>query len=190
MHETGLAEVKNPSEIFIGERGTAITGSVITSTIEGTRPVLLEVQALVTPSNFGNPQRVTTGFDSKRLSIMLAVLEKRAEYYLSSQNVFLNIAGGIRIFEPAVDLAVCISVASSLLNKIVKPKTVAIGEVGLGGEIRSVGNLDKRLLEAEKLGFESVIVPKNNLKNLNSKNGLEIFPAGNLSEAIAFAFGE
>ncbi|MCF8262817.1 MAG: DNA repair protein RadA, partial [Melioribacteraceae bacterium] len=172
MRDSGLAEVKNPSEIFLSEREGEISGSVITATIEGTRPVLLEVQALVTSSNYGNPQRVSTGFDTKRLSILLAVLEKRAGLHLSAQNVFLNIAGGIRILEPAVDLAICASIASSLLNKIASTKTIVIGEVGLGGEVRSVGNIEKRIQEAEKLGFENIYLPQNNMKNLVRKNHL------------------
>ncbi|MDP3831033.1 MAG: DNA repair protein RadA, partial [Ignavibacteriaceae bacterium] len=142
MHETGLTEVKNPSELFLSERDKNIPGSVVTASIEGSRPILIEVQALVTPSNFGNPQRVTTGFDYRRLSILLAVLEKRGNYRLSSANVFLNIAGGVKLIEPAVDLAVCCSAVSSLLNQVADNNTVVIGEVGLGGEVRSVGFID------------------------------------------------
>ena len=170
MHENGLAEVKNPSELFLSDREKNVSGSVITASVEGTRPILLEVQALVTPSNYGNPQRVTTGFDSRRLSILLAVLEKRANLRLSANNVFLNMAGGVRIMEPAVDLAVCCSIASSLLDKIIDNKSVMIGEVGLGGEIRSVGNIEKRIQEAEKLGFKRIFIPGNNLKGLKVKH--------------------
>ena len=166
MHENGLEEVKNPSEIFLSERDEKVNGSVVTSSIEGTRPVLLEVQALVTPSNFGNPQRVATGFDYRRLSILLAVLEKRANLRISAHNVFLNMAGGIRIDEPAVDLAVCCAIASSYLNKPAKTEMLVIGEVGLGGEIRSVSHIEKRIQEAEKLGFSSVVLPKNNIKSI------------------------
>src|SRR5690606_16112666 len=151
MHENGLTEVKNPSEVFLNEREKEISGSAITASIEGTRPILLEVQALVTPSSYGNPQRVATGFDYRRLSILLAVLEKRAGYRLSANNVFLNMAGGVKIDEPAVDLAVCCSIASSLLDKPADNQAVVIGEVGLSGEIRSVSNIEKRIQEAEKL---------------------------------------
>lgn len=188
MHEGGLAEVKNPSELFLSERGSKISGSVVTASIEGTRPLLLEVQALVTPSNYGNPQRVATGFDYRRLSILLAVLEKRGGYRLSANNVFVNMAGGVKIDEPAVDLAVCCSIASSLLDKPADSSTVVIGEVGLGGEIRSVGNIEKRIAEAEKLGFKKIIIPANNLKSIKSKNSVRIIPVNSLSEAISNLF--
>jgi len=184
MHEDGLHEVKNPSEIFLSEREKEISGSVVTSSIEGTRPILLEVQALVTPSVYGNPQRVATGFDYRRLSILLAVLEKRANLKLSSYNVFLNIAGGIRIEEPAVDLAVCCAIASSYTNRFAKNSTVVIGEVGLGGEVRSVSNIEKRIQEAYKLGFKSIVVPNNNYKSLNIKNSIEIIPVENIISAL------
>jgi len=184
MHDDGLHEVKNPSEIFLSERDKEITGSVVTASIEGTRAILLEVQALVTPSVYGNPQRVATGFDYRRLSILLAVLEKRAGFKLSSQNVFLNIAGGIRIDEPAVDLAVCCAIASSFTNKFAKNDPVAIGEVGLGGEVRSVSNIEKRIQEAVKLGFKKVVIPSNNFKSLNSKTSIEFIPVDVISIAI------
>jgi DNA repair protein RadA/Sms len=184
MHENGLAEVKNPSELFLSDRDKNVSGSAITASVEGTRPILLEVQALVTPSNYGNPQRVTTGFDSRRLSILLAVLEKRANLRLSANNVFLNMAGGVRIMEPAVDLAVCCSIASSLLDKIIDNKLVLIGEVGLGGEIRSVGNIEKRIQEAEKLGFKRIVIPGNNLKNLKLNTGINITGVNNIGEIL------
>jgi len=184
MHDDGLTEVKNPSQIFLSERNEDVTGAVVTASIEGSRPVLLEVQALVTPTNFGNPQRVTTGFDYRRLSILLAVLEKRAGLRLSTHNVFLNIAGGIKIDEPAIDLAVCTAVASSLKNQSAKNNFVVLGEVGLGGEIRSVGHIEKRIQEAEKLGFDNVVVPKNNIKSLKAKNNIKLISVDNISEAI------
>ena len=189
MHESGLAEVKNPSELFLSERGKKISGSVVTASMEGTRPLLLEVQALVTPSNYGNPQRVATGFDYRRLSILLAVLEKRAGYRLSANNVFLNMAGGVKIDEPAVDLAVCCSIASSLLDKPADDSIVVIGEVGLGGEIRSVGNIEKRIAEADKLGFKKIIIPSNNIKSIKTKNSVKVLPVNSLSEAISNVFG-
>jgi DNA repair protein RadA/Sms len=188
MHENGLAEVKNPSELFLSDREKNVSGSAITASVEGTRPILLEVQALVTPSNYGNPQRVTTGFDSRRLSILLAVLEKRANLRLSANNVFLNMAGGVRIMEPAVDLAVCCSIASSLLNKIIDNKSVLIGEVGLGGEIRSVGNIEKRIQEAEKLGFKRIFIPGNNLKGLKLNAGIIIKGVNNIGELLLSVF--
>ena len=186
MHEDGLSEVKNPSELFLSEREKEKSGSVVTSSIEGTRPILIEVQALVTPSNYGNPQRVTTGFDQRRLSILLAVLEKRGSYRLSAANVFLNMAGGVKIAEPAVDLAVCCSVASSLLDRIVDNNTVVVGEVGLGGEVRSVGHIEKRIQEAERLGFNRIIIPKNNLKGLKQHPGsIKIVAVESLTDVIS-----
>lgn len=188
MHDDGLHEVKNPSEIFLSERDKQTTGSVVTASIEGTRPILLEVQALVTPSSFGNPQRVATGFDYRRLSILLAVLEKRANLRLSSQNVFLNIAGGIRIDEPAVDLAICSAIASNFSDKFAKNDTVVIGEVGLGGEVRSVNHIEKRIQEATKLGFKRVIIPSNNFKSIKTKSSIEIIPVDNLHFALQKIF--
>jgi DNA repair protein RadA/Sms len=184
MHENGLTEVKNPSKLFLSDRNKEIPGSAITSSIEGTRPILLEVQALVTPSNFGNPQRVATGFDYRRLSILLAVLEKRAGYRLSANNVFLNMAGGVKIDEPAVDLAVCCSIASSLLDKVVDNKTVLIGEVGLGGEVRGVNHIEKRIQEAEKLGFQKAIIPYNNTQGLQNYASIKVMGAESLTESI------
>lgn len=189
MHEEGLREVTNPSELFLSEREKQTPGSVITSSIEGTRPILLEVQALVTPSNYGYPQRVSTGFDQRRLSILLAVLEKRANIRVSAANVFLNMAGGLRVQEPAVDLAVCISTASSLLDKVVDNQTVVIGEVGLGGEIRSVGNIEKRIQEAEKLGFTKAIIPSGNEKGIKFSGKLKIAFVENLSQAVEMTIG-
>ena len=184
MHENGLREVKNPSELFLSEREKQTPGSVVTSSIEGTRPILLEVQALVTPSNYGYPQRVSNGFDQRRLSILLAVLEKRAKQMVSATNVFVNIAGGIRVTEPASDLAVCAAIVSSLTDKVINNQTIVIGEVGLGGEIRSVGNIDKRIQEAEKLGFKSVIIPANNSKGLKSNNKIKTIPVDDLKQTI------
>jgi DNA repair protein RadA/Sms len=142
------------------------------------------VQALVTPSNYGYPQRVSNGFDQRRLSILLAVLEKRAKQMVSATNVFVNIAGGIRASEPAVDLAVCVAVASSLTDKVIDNQTIVIGEVGLGGEIRSVGNIEKRIKEAEKLGFKSVIIPASNSKGLKSSSKIKTVPVEDLKQTI------
>lgn len=184
MHDTGLNEVKNPSEIFLAEHTGNVTGSVITASIEGTRPVLMEVQALVTPSNYGNPQRVATGFDYRRLSILLAVIEKRAGLKISASNVFLNMAGGLRIDEPAVDLAICCAIASSFKDISINNKTVVIGEVGLGGEVRGVSNIEKRIVEAEKLGFEKILIPDKNRKLVKSFKSLVIVPVSNLKTAL------
>ena len=188
MQDDGLHEVKNPSQIFLSELDKEITGSVVTASIEGSRPILLEVQALVTPSAYGNPQRVATGFDYRRLSILLAVLEKRANMRLSSQNVFLNMAGGLRIDEPAVDLAVCCAIASSYGDKSAHKNTVVIGEVGLSGEVRSVGHIDKRIQEAIKLGFQRVIIPQSNVKSIKVKGAIEVIGVDELKSAIEKVF--
>lgn len=185
MHGDGLSEVTNPSEIFLSERDKIVSGSVVTASMEGTRPVLLEVQALVTPSNYGNPQRVATGFDYRRLSILLAVLEKRAQLRLSSSNVFLNMAGGLRIEEPAIDLAVCAAIASNLKEEIAKESLVVVGEVGLGGEVRGVSNIEKRIAEAEKLGFNSIVIPKANMKSVKKKSKIKIIPVEDIHSALA-----
>lgn len=184
MNESGLVEVHNPSELFLSGRNGNISGSAITSSIEGTRSILIEVQALVTPSSYGNPQRVTTGFDSRRLSILLAVLEKRAGLRLSQANVFLNMAGGVKITEPSIDLAVCCSIAGGFVDKIIDNKTVIVGEVGLGGEVRSVRFIEKRIKEAEKLGFSSIIIPEENFHKLKPQSEIKIIPASTLAEAI------
>ncbi len=184
MHGDGLSEVTNPSEIFLSERDKIVSGSVVTASMEGTRPVLVEVQALLTPSNYGNPQRVATGFDYRRLSILLAVLEKRAKLRVSAANVFLNMAGGLRIEEPAIDLAVCAAIASSLKEENAKESLVAVGEVGLGGEVRGVSNIEKRIAEAEKLGFEQIVIPKANMKSVKKKSKIKIVPVEDVSSAI------
>ncbi len=187
MMENGLAEVKNPSELFISQKKNGIPGSVITSSMEGTRPILLEVQALVIPSNYGYPQRVSTGFDQRRLSILLAVLEKRAGLRVSANNVFVNMAGGVKINEPAVDLAVCCSIASSLQDKIIDNKILVVGEVGLGGEIRGIGNIEKRIQEAKKLGFKKIILPANNYKGINN-DSITIQAVESLNEVLELLF--
>lgn len=187
MHEEGLKEVTNPSEIFLSERSKNIPGSSISATIEGTRPLLVEIQALVTPTHFGNPQRVASGFDYRRLSILLAVLEKRCGHKLSAHNVFLNIAGGIKIFEPAVDLAVCCSIASSLLDRVCDNNSAMVGEVGLSGEIRNVNHLERRIQEAEKLGFKRIFVPSGFNSSKKDKSEIKIIRIENLNEAIQLA---
>lgn len=184
MHEEGLKEVLNPSEIFLSDRSKNIPGSSISATIEGTRPLLVEIQALVTPSHFGNPQRVAAGFDYRRLSILLAVLEKRCGHKLSAHNVFLNIAGGIKIYEPAVDLAVCCSVVSSLLERVCDNNSAMVGEVGLSGEIRNVNHIERRIQEAEKLGFKRIFVPAAFNSTLRENSGIKIIPVETLNEAV------
>jgi len=165
MREEGLREVKNPSEVFLSERHYGISGSTVVASIEGSRPILVEVQALVTATNYGLPQRNSTGFDFRRLALLLAVLEKRMGMNLGQQDVFVNIAGGLKIDEPAVDLGIAVSIASSLRDVPVDSSSIAIGEIGLGGEIRTISQVERRVQEAAKLGFKKIVVPQNNLKD-------------------------
>ncbi len=169
MTDMGLKEVLNPSEVFLSQRNYGASGCVISASIEGTRPILIEVQALVTSSNFGIPQRTSMGFDYKKLSIIIAVIEKKLGVMLSKSDIFINIAGGIKIDEPAIDLAVAMSIYSSFRDIPVDSETVVLGEIGLSGEIRTISYIDRRITEAAKLGFKRIIIPKGNMKNLNTK---------------------
>jgi len=160
MHEHGLDDVLNPSQLFLSEAETGVSGNAVVCTIEGTRPMLVEVQALVTASNYGTPQRTANGFDHRRLSMLLAVLEKRGGYPFSGQDVYLNVAGGLKLSDPAGDLGVMCALVSSLRDKPVTSNAVLLGEVGLGGEIRAVNRLAQRLSEIEKMGFQTVYIPQ------------------------------
>ncbi len=184
MHSTGLREVTNPSEAFLAERRTDASGSVVVASIEGTRPLLLEVQALVTPTNYGIPQRTSTGFDTRRLQILLAVLEKRSGLRVGQYDVFVNVAGGVHVDEPAVDLGTALAIVSSLRDIPVDPRSVVVGEVGLGGEIRTINQIEKRIMESNKLGFRRIVLPKGNLKNLPINGGLEIVEVETIDQAI------
>lgn len=189
MHDNGLREVKNPSEAFLSERRYGTSGSTVVASIEGTRPILIEVQALVTPTSYGVPQRNTTGFDYRRLALLLAVLEKRVGLHLGSYDVFVNIAGGVKIEEPAVDLGIATSIASSLRDVPVDSSSVAVGEIGLGGEIRTIGNIEKRVQEAAKLGFKRIIVPSNNLKSTSGARDIEVIGADRIEQALQHLLG-
>jgi len=184
MRDNGLQEVKNPSEVFLSQRSFGTSGSTVVASIEGTRPILIEVQALVTPTSYGVPQRNTTGFDYRRLSLLLAVLEKRAGVMLGQYDVFANIAGGVRIDEPAADLGIAISIISSLRDKAVDPQSVAVGEIGLNGEVRTVSQIEKRVQEAAKLGFQRIILPMNNTKGVVRDSGIQIVGVERIEEAI------
>lgn len=166
MKSGGLAEVANPSELFLSERPLDAAGSVVTAALEGSRTLLVEIQALVTPSAYGTPRRTTIGVDSNRLALLVAVLEKKAGLHLGGQDIFLNVAGGARLSEPAADLAILLAVASSHLDRPVDPHTVVFGEVGLAGEVRAVTQPEPRLAEAEKLGFTHCLLPAAHLKRL------------------------
>lgn len=189
MTSGGLIEVENPSEIMIGERAHKSPGSVIFPAIEGTRPLLTEVQALSSATSFGYPKRTSSGFDLNRLQLLAAVLQKRCGLNLSVQDIYLNVAGGIKITEPAADLAVAMAIASIFKNKEIKDDTVIFGEIGLAGEVRSVNNVDKRLAEASKMGFKTALVPKSkgktNDSNQNKKNlGINIIEVVSVKEAL------
>jgi len=181
----GLREVRNPSEAFLEERSTMAPGSTVAVTMEGTRPILVEVQALATPSSFSMPRRSANGLDTNRLQLLVAVLQKRVGLGLGTQDVYANVVGGMRIMEPASDMAVAVAVASSLREQPVDQGTVCIGEIGLSGEIRSVNHLERRILEASRMGFRRAIVPARSA-NLppSSKLGIEIVKAGTAAEAI------
>ncbi|HET6528829.1 MAG TPA: DNA repair protein RadA [Balneolaceae bacterium] len=182
MKETGLIDILNPSQLFLSEYNSKVSGNAVICSIEGSRPLLVEVQALVTPSNYGTPQRTANGFDHRRLSLLLAVLEKRGGYQFSGQDVYLNIAGGLKINDPAADLGVTSALVSSFLDKPISNKIAFLGEVGLGGEARAVNKIDRRLGEIQKLGFNHAIVPKANKPNKNSD--LKIDGVTNIMNAI------
>ena len=165
MNESGLREVSNPSEVLISPREQGLSGICLGASVEGNRSLLLETQALVSPTSYGNPQRSTTGYDYKRLTMLLAVIEKRLGIRLSSQDVFLNIAGGIRVQDTALDLSICASIFSSFEDVPISDKVCFAGEVGLGGEIRPVGKIESRINEAEKLGLKEIYISKHNLKS-------------------------
>jgi len=184
MTNAGLQEVLNPSEIFLSERQSGATGSSVVCAMEGTRCLLIEVQALVTRTSYGTPQRTSTGFDPKRLQLLLAVLEKREGLELGGHDVFLNLAGGMRAEEPAADLGVTIAIASSLYDVSTEQCGVLIGEVGLGGEVRGVSRLEMRLRECAKLGFESAIVPNRSLQGFAPPKGIQVIGVDTVSEVL------
>ena len=184
MEDKGLVEVKNPSELLISEREGNPTGSVIVVSIEGTRALALELQALATPTIFGLPRRNASGIDYNRLTLLMAVLEKRANMNFSSQDVYINLVGGIKVQEPALDLGIIIAAASSFKNISIPDDVAVIGEVGLTGEIRSVSLMDRRIKEVEKLGYKKVIIPESNKKLLKEKFKLDIIGCRNIIEAM------
>jgi DNA repair protein RadA/Sms len=177
--------VTNPSEILLSQREEASSGIAIGTLLEGNRPLLVEIQSLVTQSNYGTAQRTANGYDAKRLNMLIAVLEKRGGYKLGTQDVFLNITGGIRVDDPALDLATCLSIVSSYEDKIIDSSSCFAAEVGLGGELRSVTRIDQRIAEAEKLGFKEIWISKYNLKGLNFKpKAIKIRSSPNLLDVI------
>ena len=188
MKSQGLEQVLNPSEIFLSERRERAVGSIVTCALEGTRPLLIEIQALVSRMNFNYPQRTCTGIDPKRLSLLCAVLERAGDYPLSTHDIFVNIAGGFKMDEPALDLPIACAVVSSFLNRPIDKKTCAMGEVGLSGEVRSVSFLETRLREAQKLGFNRVLISANNAKKIASNAALQVIGVRDVEEAIKQLF--
>lgn len=188
MQSQGLVEVLNPSEVFLEERLDGATGSAIVVTMEGTRPILAEVQALVTPTMFGNAKRTTTGLDFNRASLIMAVLEKRAGLLLQNQDAYLKSAGGVKLDEPAIDLAVAVALASSYKDKPTNPQECFIGEIGLTGEIRRVNRIEQRINEAAKLGFTKVYAPKNSLTGIKVPKEITVIGVATIGEVLQKVF--
>lgn len=190
MQDTGLREVSNPSEILLSDREDDLPGTAVAATIEGVRPLLLEIQALVSPSPYGNPQRSANGFDQRRMNMLLAVLEKRSGMKMGVNDVFLNVTGGIRVDDPAVDLTVAAALASSYHDINIDSKICLAAEVGLSGEIRPVNKIEQRIGEADKLGFHTILISKNNYKNLARKDfKIKIVSVSRLSDVWKCIFG-
>jgi len=188
MREGGLVEVLNPSEMFLEERLSGATGSAVVASMEGSRPILAEIQSLITPTAFGNAKRTASGLDHNRVSLIMAVLEKRAGLLLQNQDAYLKSAGGVKLDEPAIDLAIAISVASSYQEKETKETDCFIGEIGLTGEIRRVSRIEQRVNEATKLGFKRIMIPKNNIGGWEFPSNVDIIGVATISEAIKKAF--
>lgn len=188
MGENGLRQVENPSQAMLSGRPKDASGTCVTAVMEGSRPILAEIQGLATTSGFGTPRRMSTGFDYNRMALILAVLEKRAGYYFSNLDAYLNVVGGLRLDEPSVDLAVALALISSLKDKPIREDTAVFGEIGLAGELRSVNRAELRIAEAARLGFTRCILPYHNLKNLSLSNeDIEIIGAKNIREAYEAA---
>lgn len=187
MTESGLIEVPNPSSLFLTDRPEDISGSCVLATMEGTRPILAEIQALLSPSAFSLPRRTANGADYNRIIMLMAVLEKRAGLNLAGQDAYINVIGGLRLDEPAADLGLVLAIASNFKNRPLSPKLAVFGEVGLTGEIRAVSQAERRVTEAAKLGFETIIVPQNNLRSIKNTDKVKIIGVRNLYDAIQVA---
>jgi len=189
MQAAGLREVSNPSELLLSQKDEELSGCSVAATMEGLRPMLIETQALVSKSVYGTPQRSATGFDMRRLQMLLAVLEKRCGYFFSMNDVFLNLAGGIRVEDPSIDLGIVTSLISSLLDVSVPSDVCFAGEVGLSGEIRAVTRLEQRITEADRLGFKEIYVSKYGMKGIDtSRFGIRIYTLGKVEELKAALF--
>lgn len=188
MKDVGMEEVLSPSEIFLSGRGQRTSGSAVIASLEGTRPILVEIQALVVPTHYGVPRRTAQGVDLNRVSLLVAVIEKRLGISLSNQDIYLNIVGGIRIDEPGADLGIIISILSSAKNQPIEPDWVVFGEVGLSGEVRGIHRADIRVNEAIRLGFRHILLPKQNRQKLKGIKGVELFGIENIHEAVGRLF--
>ncbi len=189
MKDSGLATVVNPSELFLSERPVGVAGSAVVASMEGTRPILVELQALVTPSAFGTPRRTTLGIDSNRIALLVAVLEKKVGLHLTGQDVFVNVAGGFRIEEPAADLGALAAIASSFLDRSIDAKTLIVGEVGLAGEVRAVSQAEARVREAEKMGFRRCVLPAASERRMTGNDGFELVGVDSLEAVWKVLFG-
>ena len=188
MKEKGLQEVRNPSAVFLEERSVNAPGSVVTASMEGSRPILIEIQGLASSSGFGNPRRTILGLDQNRVALIAAVMEKRLGINLSGLDIFMNVTGGVKVVEPAVDLGVAVALASSFLDTPVPEGTTVIGEIGLTGEIRAASHVESRLKEAAKMGFTRAIIPKNSLKQLPNMKDIAIEGATSLKQVMEILF--
>ena len=184
MTDSGLIEVENPSMMLLSGRPKNVSGTCVACAMEGTRPILAEIQGLATTTGYGNPRRMATGFDYNRMSLILAVLEKRAGYYFSNTDTYINVVGGLRLDETAIDIAVAMALVSSLKDVVIPENSIAIGEIGLAGEIRAVNHIVQRVTEAKRLGFERIVVPYHNLKDLKNIKDVEIVGVNNIRQAF------
>ena len=189
MRRDGLREVANPSEIFLAERLSGATGSAVVVSMEGTRPILVEIQALLTPTVYGNAKRTSSGLDHNKVSLIMAVLEKRANLLLQNQDAYLKATGGVKLDEPAIDLAIAVAIASSYRDQEIPAKDCFVGEIGLTGEVRRVNRIEDRVKEAAKLGFERIYVPKNNLQGWKNESDIQVIGVTSVAEAMHRVFG-
>lgn len=188
MKEVGLIEVSNPSEYFLSQRPLGVAGSSVAASLEGTRPILVEIQALLSITNFVTPKRMTTGVDQQRVALIMAVLDKRNSVKLYNQDVYVNVAGGVKLVETGIDLSIAISIVSSLRDIVPNQNNVYIGEIGLTGEVRGVSRIEQRVTEAKKLGFKRVIIPDKNIKGWNIPDGIDVIGVKSVAEALDIAF--
>jgi len=188
MKDQGLDEVANPSAVFLSERPASAPGSAVTASMEGTRPILVELQALASGTSFGTPRRTILGLDSNRVALLAAVMEKQLGMHLMGYDIFMNVAGGVRVIEPAVDMAIVAAIASSFLDKPVANATVVLGEVGLTGEVRAIGHVDSRIAEVKKMGFKRCLVPDGNFRRIRDIAGIEVAGIKSVTEAMETIF--